>query len=366
MSTSTLLRRAGATLVASAVTISLVAAGGAAQAAPADRGVHWLSGQLTDGLIVSSYEDPANPGTYIEYDDYGLSIDTAFAFKAVGGEGSQVRAVRDAVAGDVDLYIGSGSERYVGETAKTLELAQFSGADSKNFGGVNLIRRLNGLVIKSGHNRGRVANVSSFPDYASTISQILAARTLTKAGSGQGPKVRGYLLKQQCDSGYFRLLFSPKKAANQSCTKKSPADPDATAYAVVQLWKVSKDYAKLRGALKDAVAWLAKHQRKSGAFNGGTSTDVANSNSTGLAVWALGLAGRCAAAKAGAQWIAALQVGAQRAGSALEGQRGAIAYDKPALRAGKKDGIPVNGAGQDQWRRATTQAAPALQYLHGC
>jgi hypothetical protein len=45
----------------------------------------------------------------------------------------------------------------------------------------------------------------------------------------------------------------------------------------------------------------------------------------------------------------------------LAGQKGAIAYDRAALQEGQEFGIGVETA--DQWRRATSQAAPALAFL---
>jgi hypothetical protein len=348
-------RRAGAVVAAAGLATALIATSGVAQAAPAATGGHWLSGQLTDGLVHNDQYD---------FDDYGLSIDTAFALRAVGGHWAGVKAIRNAVKTDVGNYIGVCGGKCPGETAKALVLAQSTGGNPRSFGGVDLVKRLNGLVTKSGRNKGRVANKSPFPDYASTISQILAVHALTTAKSGQAANTRRFLLKQQCNQGYFRLLFSAKKAKNQSCRKKDAADPDTTSYAVIQLWKTSKGHPKLRGSLKDAVAWLADQQRKNGSFIGGTSTATPNANSTGLAGWALGLTGHCSAAKAAASWVSGLQVGKQKAGSALAGQRGAIAYDKAALRAGKKHGITTTT--QDQWRRATAQAAPVLTFRHGC
>jgi hypothetical protein len=349
------------------VTISLAATGGSAQAAPADRGAGWLSHQLTDGVVVGSYEDlPEHPGTFIDYNDYGLSIDTAFALKAIGGHGSDVSAVRDAVAGDLGSYIGTGGEKYAGAIAKSLVLAESSGGDPENFGGVNLVRRHNGLVTKSGPAKGRIADDSQFGDFANALGQILTVRGLTAAGSGQAGPARRFLLEQQCDQGFFRLTFSKPNAVNQSCGKNSAPDPDATSYAVVQLWRTSKGNGPLRAALKRAAIWLAKQQRSNGAFDGGTSTDAPNTNSTGLASWALALTRHCAAAKAGSAWVASLQVGAQPNGSPLAGQRGAVAYNRAALKAGEQDGIPNDGAVQDQWRRASSQAVPALQFRHGC
>lgn len=355
MSSSTLLRRVAATCVASVVTIALVAAGGTAQAASADRGADWLSAQLTGGLVHNDQFD---------FDDYGLTIDTVFALKAIGGHRSDVRQARDALSQHVGDYIGTGSEKYAGPTAKLLVLAETTGADPKSFGGVNLVKRLNELVSKKGRTEGRIADQSQFGDFANTIGQVLAVRGLTAANSREAGKARRFLLEQQCRQGYFRLNFSKPKAKNQSCRKSSPPDPDTTSYAVVQLWGASKGHAALRGALRDAAAWLVKHQRANGSFVGGTSTSTPNTNSTGLAAWALAKAGRCARAKAAGQWVARFQVGPQPSGSKLAGERGAIAYDHAALKAAEQDGITVPA--EDQWRRATSQAAPSLLFRDGC
>jgi hypothetical protein len=354
------LRRAGTALVTGALALSLVGAGGAAQAAPADRGADWLSGQLTNGLIHNDV---------FGSDDYGLSADTAFALQAIGGHKAEVRQIRNGVAAHIGDYIagdsfGDPGSTYAGPTAKALVLAQATGGDPTDFGGVNLVKRLGSHVNKMGPAVGRIADESTFGDFANTVGQILAARGLTTAKSGQAGKVVRFLLQQQCRQGYFRLNFSKPGSAHQSCGTKSPADPDTTSYAVIQLWKTSKGDAKLRGALKDAAAWLAKQQRKNGSFVGGTSTATPNTNSTGLASWALALTGDCSAARSAAGWVAGLQVGPQKAGSHLAGQRGAIAYDHKAMRAGTNHGITT--AAQDQWRRATSQAAPALQFRHGC
>jgi hypothetical protein len=358
MSKSTLLRRVGATFVASAVTLSLVAAGGAAQAAPADRGANWLAGQLPDdGVLVSG-----------GFPSYGLTIDVAFALKAVGGHSADVQKIRDAIALNVNAYISGGSgdpgSTYAGPTAKALVLAQMTSADPRDFGGVNLVKRLKGVVTKSGRAKGRIVDVSQFGDFANTLGQVLAVRGLTAAGSGYAGKARSFLLEQQCRQGYFRLDFSKLKSRHQSCGKNSPADPDATSYAVVELWKTSKGHPAFRKALKRAAAWLRDQQRKSGAFIGGPTTTTPNTNSTGLAGWALATARRCSGAKKAAHWIAGLQVGPQSGTSPLKGQRGAIAYDRTAMKAGEKDGITDDTAGF--WQRATAQAAPALRSLNGC
>ena len=359
--------RASVALVSTALAVSLASSGQSAQAAaaspssPAGHGATWLAAQPTGGLI-------HNPN-FGGFDDYGLTIDTVFALQAIGGHKTEVRTARNALAANVDSYItgdafGDPGSAYAGSTAKLLAIAQSTGGDPTDFGGVDLVKRLNSLVTKTGAAKGRIADRTTFSDSANTIGQILAVRGLTTAKSAQRSAARTFLLEQQCKQGYFRLNFAKPKAPKQTCGKNSPADPDATSYAVIQLWKTSRGNPELRGALKDAVAWLAKQQRANGSFVGGTSTATPNTNSTGLAAWALGLTGECHAARAAATWVAGLQLGAQPAGSTLAGQRGAIAYDKAARKAGQQDGI-TDGS-QDQWRRATSQAAPGLLFRHGC
>ena len=129
MSRTTLLGRAGATLVASAVTVSLILAGGTAQAASADRGADWLAGQLDGGLIITHTEMG-------DFDNYGVSIDTAFALKRVGGHGTDVQQIRTALEQHVGDYIsgdsfGDPGSTYAGATAKALVLAQSTGADPR-------------------------------------------------------------------------------------------------------------------------------------------------------------------------------------------------------------------------------------------
>ncbi len=364
-----LVHRASVALLSSALVVSLAAGAGAGPAqataakpgSPAGHGATWLSRQFTGGLV-------HNPN-FGGFDDYGLTIDTVFALKSIGGHHQDVRTARHALAANVDDYItgdsfGDVGSTYAGSTAKLLVLAQSTGADPTDFGGVNLVARLKSRVVTSGPAKGRIADKSTFGDNANTVGQILAVRGLTTAKSPRRAAARAFLLEQQCTAGYFRLDFAKPSAPEQSCRKKSPADPDATSYAVIQLWRTSKDLPKLRSALRHAVSWLGTQQRKNGSFVGGTSTSTPNTNSTGLAAWALGLTGRCKAAEAAATWAAGLQLGAQKPATPLAGQRGAIAYDKAGLEAGRRDGI--TDAVQDQWRRATAQAAPGLLFRHGC
>jgi hypothetical protein len=126
----------------------------------------------------------------------------------------------------------------------------------------------------------------------------------------------------------------------------------------VELAAVAKGHSRLDRALGHATRWLSRHQKKNGSFGGSGPTKTANANSTGLAGWAFLTEGLCGRARDAAGWLAGLQVHGKLAGTPLAGERGAIAYDHAALRAAKKSGIDKTT--RDQWRRAGSQAAPAL------
>lgn len=345
---------------------------GAAHAAPDDNGGSWLARQLTDGLIVGGYEDtwtdPANP-TWVESNDYGLTADTAFALKYIGGQRDSVREIRRALAQHVDSWttgvdFGS-SDVYAGSTAKAVVLAETTGADPRAFGGVDLVARLNKRVSETAPTVGRIQDKSA-TDYANTIGQALAARGLSVVDSGKADEAVRFLLKQQCSAGYFRLDFASKTRQDQTCdggrrATISAPDTDVTAIAVLSLKAVPHKTAAVRSAIGDAIAWLKRRQQDNGSFGGGPTTEASNANSTGLAGWALGETGACHAAQDAAQWVSNLQVTGDVSGTPLEGERGAIAYNRAALRAAKTDGI--GQAERDQWRRATSQAAPALGNL---
>jgi hypothetical protein len=368
---SAAVRRTGAALVASALAGSLAVAGGPADAvassSPAGHGATWLAHQLNDeGLIY-------NPN-FGGFNDYGLTIDTAFGLHAIGGRPHYVARARRALSHHVDSYttgIDFGTaDIYSGAVAKLAVFAQATGGGARHFGGVNLIHRLNQRVITSGPSKGRIQdyvdpNNSFGADSANVVGQIFAARALLKSGSDKARPVTRFLVQQQCSSGFFRLDFNTdKSAAAQGCTKGDKADTDVTALAVVQLSAAARHNATLRRALKDATGWLKRHQAADGSFGGSGPTAAPNSNSTGVAGWALEIRGRCTAARHAAGWLAKLQVTGDQSGTPLAGERGAIAYDRAALKTARQSGI--DDSSRDQWRRATSQAAPALLALSRC
>jgi hypothetical protein len=325
---------------------------------PVDQTERWLAKQLTGGLVHNNQFD---------FDDYGLSIDVGLALQELGRTGT-ARTVRKAVAANVDSYTTGvdfgGSEIFASSTAKAAAFAQVTGADASDFGGVDLITRLGRRVANKAPIAGRIQDKGA-SDFANVIGQSFAVQALTTAGHKKAGKATRFLLAQQCKGGYFRLNFTAKKtAADQTCDggkrrSTSAPDTDATALAVLALLEAPKPTKAVRGAVNRAVRWLVKTQRNNGSFGGGTSTEKPNANSTGLAAWAMGSAGSCRQANKAAKWVSRLVV------SGVSGENGAIAYDKRAL-VDAQDGIGVEE--EDQFRRATAQAAPALVFtiVDGC
>lgn len=334
-----------------------------AQAAPDDRGARWLERQLTDGIVHNDQYD---------FDDYGLTADVALGLDAAGGHRASVREIADAVAPHVDSWttgtdFGMPEDVYAGSVAKAIVLAQAAGDDPRDFGGVDLVARLESLVSDVSPTVGRIEDDGA-ADYANTIGQAFAVTGLAAAESSRAGDAKRFLLLQQCDAGWFRLNFSGKATLEQGCEFGGKAtrkpDTDVTAFAVLALDALPKQGKRVRAAIDQATDWLFRTQKKNGSFGGGASTEGSNANSTGLAAWAFVETEACRPALKAARWLSDLQVRGDVTGTPLAGEKGAIAYDRAALKAGKADGITVET--RDQWRRTSAQALPALSVLTDC
>jgi hypothetical protein len=340
--------RLGAALIAGALALGL-AIGPATTASASGRSAgNWLEGQLTDGLIHNDVYD---------FDDYGLTADTGMALAAVGGHSRAVTQVKRALASHVDSWTTGADfgsrDIYAGSVAKAVVFAQTTGAKPRNFGGVNLVKRLNARISSEPGIAGRLQDKTAGTDYANTLGQAYAAAGLSKAGSAKAKPAVRFLLKQQCGAGFFRLYFAGPSAKNQTCNgaavrKNRAPDTDATAIAVINLQSIKRPSRAVKRSIADALPWLVRQQKRNGSFGGGPTTSGANTNSTGLAAWALSRGGKCRAADNATDWVAGLQK-----------KNGAIAYDRAAFKVG------ISAETRDQWRRATAQAAPGLQ-LPGC
>ncbi|MEO6509642.1 MAG: hypothetical protein ABIO16_01540 [Nocardioides sp.] len=351
-------------LVAAATLVSLVAPPASAAPSydgkPVAQGAGWLSGQLTKDLVHNEQ---------FQFDDIGLSIDFALGLDAAGKKATVAKSITKAVTKNVAFYVGDGDQGiYAGPTAKAAVLARSQGKNPRSFGGVDLVKQLEGRVAATASIAGRIQDAydptSEFGgDFANVIGQAYAAQALSDAKSAMAGSVASFLLEQQCSDGYFRLGFTKDKtAADQSCDgapkSQRTADTDATAIVVLALQHLKGAAAKK--AVKTATAWLIGVQAANGSFGGGKSTRDANSNSTGLAGWALGATGATEPAARAAAWVRNLQVAANPCANQLATSAGAIAYDDTAY--GNAQGLGIKKRDQDQWRRASAQALPVLQW----
>ncbi len=367
---SNTLRRTGALVATSAIALTgLTALASPARAAgtdprPVTIATSWLQSQLTDGIVIGRYLDENDQE--ITYEDFGLTLDTGLSFAATGNTAG-ASAISDAVAPQVVEAYESFGTTYTGSAAKAAVFAEAAGDDPESYGGVDLIALIEANTAPAAPVAGRLANVNdSFGD-ANVFGQAFAARALAAAGSAEAEDAIRFLVDQQCTDGFFRLNFNPDEAAEeQTCqdavdTPASSPDTDSTALAVLQLAGITGFDSLIDPALDAAKGWLLANQRTDGSFGGGQSTEAPNSNSTGLAGWALGELGETAAATRAAVWVRARQAD-ELTGcpSLLSTATGAIGYDDATVADGRADGITIGS--EDRWRRATAPILPVLAY----
>jgi len=351
---NSLRKRATVASVSLAVMAAAIPVEATADAAPTDRrkGTHaaqWQATQLHKGRIHNGEFD---------FDDWGLTIDSAIMLAADGTQRRSIRRVTTAIENNYfDEYVTFGRSKFAGPMAKTLLAAKVLDQPVRNFGNKNLRKQVLGLVARhgKGFEFGRLKDRAE-NDYSNTFTQAYGVLGLARTG-GVRQAVVNYLGKQQCRAGYFRL----EETAGQNCNQADGRpDIDATALAVQALVAARRSGAHVPArSVKEAARWLIKVQRRNGSFGGGVSTAGANTNSTGLAAQALALTHRPRPQREAADWVSKLQITSRRAGDGPAARDiGAIAYNTAALRDALDNGI--RGTQRDQFRRATPMAFFAL------
>ena len=356
----TILRGAVALTGTAALALGTVAPADAARAGVREekKAVQWLAGELGEGdLLVNEQYD---------FTDVGLSLDAGFALKGAGRKGAVARDIATAAAGQVASYTQGGEfdegAVYAGATAKLAAFTLLVGGDATDVDGTDLVAQLEGVTTDEGPSAGRIVDQSAYGDYANTIGQAFAAVALSRSGSAEGGSAVSFLLQQQCEAGYFRLpLTADTDAADQSCDgAEGQPSVDTTALVLNQLLELDAT-EDVTAAVDAAAAWLGELQKDNGSFGTGVEGEGSNTNSTGLAGWALASVGSCGKARKAARWVKKLQVAGKHSDTALADEVGAIAFNRAAFTTGKSEGITASA--NDQWRRAATQAAPSLQNL---
>ena len=335
---------------------SAVAAPAQSANRPSKDASSWLAGQLQDGLVVTESEW----GTFT---NYGASLDILFVLDELDLRAATRAEILDAIEPRVDEYISYEGTVYAGPAGKLLAAVQAAGIAPAEYGDGDLVETLTARVVTEGDQAGRATDGPG-DDYSNTLGQGWVVRALAVAGDPLAGSAAEFLLEQQCDAGFFRESMGDASSADPATfacdTAEDEPSVDATALAVLSLRAAQRaGVPGLGDDIRDAVSWLRKVQRRNGSFVG---NGVPNTNSTGLAASVLSTTRWKGAAGTAAAWLAKHQVTTRRAaGNALEGEVGAVAYDRPALVAGQQDGI--SGADAPQWILATAQSAVGLESL---
>ena len=283
----------------------------------------WLADALTDaGTVVGSY--PGADGSPVVYTDYGRSIDAALGLLAAGGHDDVVGTTLTSLssASAVAEYTqGAPADKadaaYAGATAKLAFLVEATGGNAADVSDVDLLAQLQSLVTA----QGRLADRSSFGDFANLYGHAFALLALDLAGRAPSDALVQGLLAAQCDDGSFPQAYEPADGA--ACT----GQVDATGLVLQALAAI--DLADSAEAQR-AVTWLESVQEADGGFPG-----EAPVNSTGYAALGLDAVGATAATTEAREWLTTQQ---------------------------NADGGLRRGAGEDTGSDlfATAQALPAL------
>lgn len=364
--------RTGIALATALLTTAAVAPAAEAHDEPDRRakaiGASWLNKRFDEGLLYAGFFDFESQQV-VTFVDYGTTVEAGYALDAVGRT-KLLPTVTAALADDVDSYItgadfSAPDDFSAGSTGKLLSyVADLGGdADPTSFGGTDLVERMELLTTDDGADAGRIADHDAEPfacgakddpvpcDWANLFGQMWATHGLLAVDSPEGPAALDFLLSRQCEDGSYLTFF------DDVCGESS-AGPDATALFVILLSEFAESDPDLEDALDRAVAVLSDAQRKNGSF--ADDNGVSNSNSTGLAGWALAVAGKDQAARRAAVWLRSLQVPGRSCDGALSRHRGAIAYNKGAYRAGREKGI--DDVSQGEWHSVAAQALPVLAH----
>ena len=358
---STILRGAAAvTCSALALSLGLVAPGARAAAipapagadpAPAASGAAYLAAQPgANNIIKTWYVWPENTPAQ-SYDDYGLTIDAGYALDAVGGHSAKVGAITTALQAHIGDYVSGGSS--------AAKMAAYLLSQSRTGAAVDgVVDTLEDHIATVAPNQGRLVDDDPY-DYNTPLTQAYAVSALHDAGSPLAGSALSFELAQQCASGFFRSAFSDKAAADQSCDgAASPTGSVDTTGLTVLMLADQRSTPAVSASITKALDWLVSQQAADGSFNNG------NTNSTGLAGWALGVGGRLAAATKAAGWMRGQQLA--NAGTCTKyaaKDDGAITLD--ALGLANAGSGPLSAVDNSVATRATTQALPALLWAPG-
>jgi hypothetical protein len=246
----------------------------------ADFGARWLAAQVTAGGYI---EDPGGDPAP------GPTLTAAVSLALAGVEGETFDRIVDWMAGDVDTVISSGGVDSPGSIGYLLMVVAADGGDPNNFGGVDLVDRLQQTL--GDFEAGLYG--SSDPTFDGVFRQSLAILGLRSHGLAINAAAVTWLEDQQCGAGSPAAALGGWQAYRADVAVPcGPPDPgffsgpetNSTALAL-------QAFASLGMAPPvDAIAFLEAAQGADGGWPFITGLDV-DPNSTALVIQALIAAG---------------------------------------------------------------------------
>jgi LPXTG-motif cell wall-anchored protein len=268
----------------------------------------WLAAQVKpDGFLAL----PATPTTA----NLGLTAQGLLSLAAAGVAKPKVDAMESYLAAHVDDYVVSSGVDQPGPLAYLILDALATGTDATNFGGANLVTRLEATQQPSGLFGSQDAT------YDGAFRQGLSLLALHGAGVDSSSGA-AWLSDQQCaDGGWtaYRADTSVPCPAADPVTFAGP-DTNSSALAAEALHALGVTPAH------DPVAWFTSVRSSGGGFDYlGDPTQAADANSTGLVTQAL-LALTGSPDTAGVSALEAFQAGC----TAAAADRGGLAFQPPS------------------------------------
>lgn len=300
----------------------------------ADYGARWLASQVTpDGYVEGPGGDPSPAAT----------LAVALGLASAGVEGGVFADSMDWMEANVTDVIQTGGVDDPGRIGQLLLLVDAAGATPTNFGGINLVTRVEATIGDFAPGLYGAGD----PTYDGAYRQSVALMGLVSAGATYPNEALNWLLDQQCDTGPASAIgawMAYRADTSVPCPAPDPdtfsgPDTNQTALAVqaLEAWEVN--------VANDPAGFFEDAQTADGGFAYYPGQD-SDPNSTALVIQALVALG----SNPQTEWDVA---GGDPLTSLLSWQLGcdADAADRGAFASPFSDGFPD--------LLATEQAVPA-------
>lgn len=288
--------------------------------------VSWLTKQQNaNGLIASGAVEDVSSSLYM-----GLGLARTGA----------APAALDALRASLESKVAGWATDKTGRIAQVSAFyTAVSDTGARDVAGTDYIAKLEAQIDDT------TGQLGAFSDM---FGQSWAVEALFKSNSPEKRKATEFLIGEQCENAGWGYT------TGSDCV----SGVDETALAITALAQQPGN-AAARAAVTTGTAWLVEQMAIDGSLGKSDWTDY-NTNSTGLAAWAMAKGGAPAAAAKAANWVRAHQVGLA-CDQALATQTGAISYTDATL----ADDLPEGWVNAASTISATAQAFPALTLTTG-